>query len=52
MRYRIAYITQNGELKSKEFATENEMDDFILSILDTVKRVRCKDKQTNKVWNI
>ena len=52
MRYRVAYINQNGELNSRGFATEEEMDNFILSILDSVKRIRCRDKETNKVWNI
>jgi hypothetical protein len=52
MRYRIAYINNDGKLQSREFATEQEMDNFILGILDSAKRIRCRDKETNKVWNI
>ena len=52
MRYRLAYINNDGKLKSREFVTEQEMDNFILGIMDSVKRIRCRDKETNKVWNI
>ena len=52
MRYLVAYITEKSKVTSKEFTTQDEMENFILSIMDSVKRIRCKDRQTNKIWNV
>lgn len=49
--YRVALITKNGEIKSKNSNIREKIDDFILSIdeKEGVKHYRIMDKETKKI---
>ncbi len=49
--FRVALITDKGEVLGKNFETKSEIDDYLLSIMETkgVKRYRIKDKTTNEI---
>lgn len=49
--YRVVLITDTGDILSNNFNTKNEVDDYILSIMETkgVKRYRIKDKTTDEI---
>ena len=52
MKYRIAYIIKSGELKSKNFETREELDNFIFEIMTDIKKARCINKETKDVWAV
>ena len=52
MKYRISYILKNGVIKSKNFDTKTQMEDFVLTIMDISKKIRVLNKTTREVFNI
>ena len=49
--YRVGIITDKGKVIGKNFNTRDEVDDFILGIMETqgVKFYKIKDKTTGKI---
>jgi len=47
LKYRCAIITENGEIKSKNCETRDEVDQFILE--NNAKRFRILDKELRRV---
>ena len=52
MKYRISYILKTGVIKSKNFYTKREMEDFVLGIIDVSKKIRVLNKTTKEVYNV
>jgi len=52
--YRVGIIYEKSQIKSSNFNTKTEMEDYILSKLDnpTVKKIRVKNKKTGEVYNV
>jgi hypothetical protein len=49
--YRVAIITQKGDIISENFATRDEVDEFLVLIDDSdgIKKFRVLDKDTNEI---
>tara|TARA_R110002020_G_scaffold31127_8_gene97450 strand:+ start:1013 stop:1174 length:162 start_codon:yes stop_codon:yes gene_type:complete len=52
--YRVGVLYEKSKIKSLNFDTKMEMEDYILSKLDnpTVKKIRVKNKKTGEVYNV
>ena len=49
---RIGIIYKDGKIKSYNFDTEKEMENFVLEIKDEPKKIRGMNKKTNEVYNL
>lgn len=47
--YRVAIITKDNKVIGKNFDTKDKLDDYLLSIIDNVKRFRIMDKETGNI---
>ena len=51
MKYRVGIVTNKGRIESKNFATRNEVDDYILSFdkEELITHYRIVDRETKQV---
>ena len=49
---RIGIIYKDGKIKSYNFDSEKEMENFVLEMEEEPKKIRVMNKKTNEVYNL
>ncbi len=49
---RIGVIYKDGKIKSYNFDSEKEMENFVLEMKEEPKKIRVLNKKTNEVYNL